>query len=216
MGWRIDPPFERGATWYGGEPILAPNSGDFMGGFNLEGQEFEFEDSQLPNGGYGTGLTVRVRVVRNSASYNILPGQLCYFGTTRYGDNSAVLLGTNVAGLANTEAQYCLPADEFLPPAGVRPGDLFFVVVNGPCLLKTAATPASGTVNISVGQKVVSCTGSGTTDGNEGTVIAQDIASATSDNGLTMAGQINNAIGRAMSATTTTQTGQSILVAVGW
>jgi hypothetical protein len=217
MGWRTDAPFHRGNTWFNGEPILTPPSGQFMGGFNIEGMEYEFEDSQLPNGGYGTGLTVRCRVVRNSGTYNILPGQLVYFGTTRWGDNQPVLLGTNAAGISNVEAQYCYPADEFLPPGGVPPGDLFYVVTNGPCLVKTAATlTGAESVNIAVGQKVVSATGSATTDGNQGAIIAQDIASATSDNGLTLAGQINNAIGRAMSATTTTQTGTSILVAVGW
>jgi hypothetical protein len=216
MGWRIDAPFQRGETWNNGETIQTPRTGDFMGGFNIEGEEYEFEDSQMPRGGYGTGLTVRCRVVRNSATYNILPGQLCAFGATRYGDNAPTLLGTNVSGLSNVEAQYCYPADEFLPPGGVPPGDLFYIVVHGPCLVKTAATPAAGTVNIAVGQKVVSSTGSATTDGNEGAIIAQDIASATTDNGLTVAGQINNAIGRAMSATTTTQTGTAILVAVGW
>jgi hypothetical protein len=214
-------PFQRGETFMNGMTWGLGSSlpsGEQPPGFEYEGREYIWDDSQMTDtGGYGTGLQVVTRVVRNSSDFNILPGQLCTFTETRRGDGATVLLGTNVGGIAEAEATYCYPADEFLPPGGVAPGDLFYIVVEGPCMLKTAKTPSgTETANIAIGQKVVSATASGTTDGNAGAVVAQDIASATSDNGVTVANQIQNAIGRALSATTTNQTGTSILVAVGW
>jgi hypothetical protein len=163
----------------------------------------------LPNGGYGTGLEIVTRVVRNSASHNILPGQLCVFGATRYGDSAPTLLGTNVGEISQATADYAFPADEFLPPGGVPPGDLFYIVVKGPCLVKTAA---SGTVALNVGQKVVASTSTATTDGNAGAVVAQSVSGATGP----LANQIQNAVGRAMSATTSGNTATPVLIAVGW
>jgi hypothetical protein len=48
------PPFERGGTYYRGGAIDASN----LGGVNLEGKEWRFEDNA-----YGTGMFVHVRVV---------------------------------------------------------------------------------------------------------------------------------------------------------
>lgn len=206
-----DAPFRRGETYFNGEQINAPPTGEFLGGYNYEGHEYDFLDEW-----YGSGLNIRVRVLRNSSAYNLLPGQLVTFTGTRVLDSSPVLLGTNAGAVAATEAAYCLPVDELLPAGGVPSGDLFYAVVSGPCLLTTAKSPASGNVNIAIGQKVVSCTGSATTDGNEGAVIGQDLSAATTGPETTIANQINNAVGRALSATTTAQTGTAILVAIGW
>lgn len=211
MGRMDDAPFARGQTWFNGMPINTPPAGEFMAGYNYEGHEYDFLDEW-----YGSGLNIRVRVLRNSAAYNLLPGQLVTFVGTRVLDGSAVLNGTNAGAVAATEASYCLPVDELLPAAGVPSGDLFYAVVYGPCLLTTAKAPPAGNVNITIGQKVVSCTGTGTTDGNEGAVIAQDLSAATTGPETTIANQINNAVGRALSATTTSQTGTAILVAIGW
>lgn len=211
MGRTNEPPFSRGATWYNGDTI--PSSAQLAlcqespGGFNLEGKEYEFEDIA-----YGTGQFVTCRVCRNSAAYNIKPGQLVTFSTARY-DGVTVALGTNTAGISAVEAAWAFPADEFLPPAGVPPGDLFYIIVEGPVLVKTAAT-APGT--ISAGGWVVASTGVTTGDGNEGTVIAQDLSAITDGAETTIAQQIQNRLGRALSAYTSGQTGEPLLIDVGF
>lgn len=204
------PPFERGATWYGtGAVISTPASGDYDGGFQMEGKDYEWEDSMLPNGGYGTGLPVRCRVVRNSTGANILPGQLVSLNAlTRVLDSATVLPGTNADTIARTTAAHSFPADEFLPAAGVQNGDLFWVVISGPCLVKTAN---SGTVTLSVDQKVVCGTMAGTTSADAGNIVAQDTSGATTP----LANQIQNAVGRAMSSCSSNGTGTPILVNVG-
>lgn len=209
MSFPTDPPFQRGSTFYNGETIVTPPSGDFLGGYNLEGLEYTWQDSELPGGGYGTGLLVRCRVVRNSTGGPVLPGQLVSLNaTSRAIDNAAVLPGTNADSIARTTATHGYPADEFLPAAGVPNGDLFYVVVGGPCLMKTAQ---SGTVTLAVDQKVVGGTMAGTTSADAGAIVAQDTSGATS----ALATQIQNAVGRAMSACSSNGTGQPVLVNVG-
>jgi hypothetical protein len=203
------PPFVRGGTFYSGGTISTPVSGDYLGGYNYEGMEFEYEDSQLPNGGYGTGLNVRVRVVRNSTGGPVLPGQLVTLNAVqRVLDLATVLPGTNADSIARTTASHAFPADEFLPTAGVPNGDLFYVVVAGPCLVKSAAT---GTPTVSVDGKMVGGTMAGTTSVDAGGVVVQDTSGATT----ALANQIQNAIGRAMSALTSGQTSTPVLVNIG-
>src|SRR5690348_2512841 len=70
------PPFQRGETFYNGGTI-DPND---LGGVNLEGKEFEFEDDQR-----GTGHRIRVRVVRNVSAGPILPKRLVTFQAANFG-----------------------------------------------------------------------------------------------------------------------------------
>ncbi len=222
MGRENSQPFERGCTWYNGGfiPNFASPPPCYTGppgGFNVEGKEYLFEDGAVGSGtedkGYGTGCYVRVRCVRNNAGFNIKPGQLCTFTTTYVDGVTTVPNGLVVGGVTESLAEYCYPADEFLPPAGVPQGDLFYIVVEGPCLLKLAATLTAG---VSAGQKVVSATASGTTDASAGCIVPQSINEGTDTDNVANANQIQNAIGRAMSAAPSGETGQSILVDIGW
>ncbi len=207
------PPFERGQTFYGlgsGGVVPTPPTNDFLGGFNYEGAEYEWMDSQLPGGGYGTGMNVRCRCVRNSTGINVKPGQLVVLNSvSRVLDSATVLPGTGASAIARTTAAHSFPADEFLPTAGVPNGDLFWVVVSGPCLMKSAAT---GTPTVAVDDKMVCGTMAGTTTVDAGCVVQQDTSGATT----ALATQIQNAIGRAMSALTSGQTSTPVLVNVGW
>lgn len=215
MSWATDPPFERGRTYFNGETISTPPTGEFLGGFNYEGQEFEWEDSQLPNGGYGTGLKVKCRVVRNSTGAAVLPGQMVSLNaTSRVIDSGTVLPGTNADSIIRTTAAHGYPADEFLPTAGVPNGDLFYVVVSGPTLLKTSQ--ATNGATLAVDQKVVSGTMAGTTSVDAGAIVGQSLAAPTDSTSTTnFANQVQNAIGRAMSACSSQGTGQSVLVCIG-
>jgi hypothetical protein len=211
MGRLQDAPFPRGGTYFNGNfvTVPTPDTNEFLGGFNYEGKEYWIEDNDSPGGGYGTGMFVKVRVVRNSTAANILPGQLVQLdATSRVLDSATVLPGTNVNTIIRTTAVYGYPADEYLPAAGVISGDLFYVVIGGPCLMKTALT---GTVTLVIDQKVVSGTMAGTTSADAGNVVAQDLTGATA----TLGAQIQNAVGRAMSAMSSQGTGQPILVNVG-
>jgi hypothetical protein len=138
------PPFELGATWYGGGTI---DTND-LGGVNLEGKEYVFED---PN---GTGHSITVRVVRNGGTTNIKPKRLTPFLSTYY--------GRRCAGHAAVGAVYAFPADPFLPSAGVPPNDLFYIVVKGPTICMVTDSGEA----ISVGDILVALTAStsGTAD----------------------------------------------------
>ncbi len=205
------PPFKRGETFYNNGIVTVPTpaTNDFLGGFNYEGMEYEWEDSQLPGGGYGTGLNTRVRVVRNSTGSVVLPGQLVSLNAVaRVLDSAVVLPGTNADTICRTTAAHGFPADEFLGTAGVPNGDLFYVVVSGPCLMKSAAT---GTPTVSVDGKMVCGTMAGTTSADAGCLVVQDTSGATT----ALAAQIQNAVGRAMSALTASNTSTAVLVNVG-
>ena len=222
-----DQPFSRGETYYNGGTIpnfASPPNGIAItpGGFNLEGKEYEFEDGssaadEMNTPGYGTGMYVKVRAVRNASGFNIKPGQICTFTTTYVDGSTVVPYGICVGGVTDTLAAFGYPADEFLPAAGVPNGDLFYIVVEGPCLLKLAV---SGDVVLVPGQKVVSATGSAasnSSDPNAGTVIGQSIIDTTADpTNVLNANQIQNAIGRAMSQASSEATGTETLVDIGW
>ena len=223
MGRMNDQPFERGSTWYNGEFIpnfstITLTADNMPGGWNLEGKEYEFEDGSSGAGvedkGYNTGFYVKVRRVRNASAVNILPGQLCTLTTTYVDGTTVIPLGRAVGGVCHTLAQGPVyPADEFLPPAGVPPGDLFYIVVEGPCLLKLAAT---GNVATTAGQKVVSSTDANSTGPSAGCVVPQSIAETTDVDNVANASQIQNAIGRAMSQASSNATATGILVDIGW
>jgi hypothetical protein len=225
MGRMNDQPFPRGGTWYGlGQKIpsfagVTLTADNMPGGWNIEGKEYEFEDGAagdegtFPITGYNTGMYVTVRAVRNASQVNILPGQLCFFTTTYVDGVTVVPYGRAVGGYTTTLAQHGYPADEFLPPAGVAPNDLFYIVVDGPCLLNIAANNAAA---ITAGQKVVAQTAAGSTSTEAGQVIGQVINESTDTDNVANANQIQNAIGRAMSAAASTATQGGILVDVGW
>lgn len=222
MGRFNDQPFPRGETWYNGGTIpnfLSPPplySGE-PGGWNVEGKEYEFEDgvsgTGVENKGYGTGFYVRVRCVRNNSGVNILPGQLCTFTTTYVDGTTVKPYGMVIGGVTTTLAEFCYPADEFLPPAGVPQGDLFYIVVDGPCLLQLSN---SGNVVTSAGQKVVSATAGASTGLPAGCIVPQVINETTDVDNVANANQIQNAIGRAMSAASSNATASFILVDIGW
>jgi hypothetical protein len=196
-----DLPFSRGATFFNGETIPSTLvTGDQGGGFNLEGKEYVHEDVT-----YGTGFYVRVRAVRNSSAHNILPGQLVDLSATTNYYSQTVKPGTNVLSQTTTANTYSFPADEFLPAAGVPPGDVFWIVVSGPCQVKTTT---GGTPTLSVFQKVEACSATSYSSVDAGCV--DGITSGAS------ALLFSNAVGRSLQSITSGGTGASVLIGVGW
>lgn len=198
-------PFDRGQTFYNGGTIDTNN----YGGTNLEGHEQWFEDI-VPGGGDGTAITqrtnfkVKCRIVRNVSGIALLPGRLASFQAT------AGNYGNRVDGYATTTAARGYPIDEYLPAAGVPNGDLFWLVMEGPALVKTDL--AGGANNVfSVGTAVVALTAVTSQSTTAGRVAPQDLTGATA----TLAAQIQNFIGYALTAKTTSNTNADMLVAVG-
>ena len=181
------PPFERGCTFSNGNPIDLAN----LGGTNFEGKEYRFEDNK-----YGTGMYVGVRVLRNSATFNLLPGRVGAVDTTQ------VATFAKCNGYTTVASQAGFIIDEFLPPAGVPPGDLFYGIVDGPVKVAGSTVPAE--VTIAVGDPIGAAAGStagGTISGRVSTL-----------GGATSAAAIYNLLGRAMAALTAGQTGAPVLI----
>ena len=182
------PPFDRGTTFHGAsDPIDLAN----LGGPNLEGKEYRFEDTK-----YGTGMYVGVRVLRNSATFNLLPGRVAAVDTTQ----PATFAKCNGYTAVASQAGFII--DEFIPPQGVRPGDLFFGIVDGPVKVAGSLVPAE--VTIAVGDPIGAAAGStagATTSGRVSTL-----------GGATSAAAIYNLLGRAMAALTAGQTGAPVLI----
>lgn len=200
------PPFGRGQTWYGGGTIDVND----LGGQELEGREYEFEDLDYSVQGGApqrTGRRVRVRIVRNMSGIALLPKRLASL------QGSAGVFGARVDGYATVPGQLALPIDEFLPSGGVPHGDLFYVVVKGPALCVVHPDPAAVVADIAVGDRVVAATGAASTAGTDPGNVRAPLAATT---GATMLSQAINFVGYALTArASTTGAGSNILVEVG-
>lgn len=204
-----NPPFERGATFYGGNDIDSNN----LGGENLEGKEYLFEDVPARSlyeetNPRTTGFPVVCRVVRNVSGVALQGKRLVDLKVTGY-------YGRRAAGYARIGAdKFCLPSDEFLPDAGVPNNDLFYVVARGPALIKTAVAGDATNV-IAEGDRLVALTATtaGATTGSTGGKITPAAFTGATE---PLADNIQNQIGTAMSARTTGQTDTDTLVLVGY
>ena len=195
------PPWERGQTYYGGQTIDSNN----LGGIDLEGKEFVFEDidhSVVGAKPKRSGKRVKVRVVRNVGAAALLPKGLASFvaGTT---------YGKRVDGLARTTAAEGYPIDEWLPAAGVPVNDLFYIVVEGPSLVLSDLAAGANNV-ITAGGVLVALTAATSGATTAGRVAPQDLTGATA----LLANQVQNRIGVALSSKTTAETNASILIEV--
>ena len=199
MARNENPPWGRGESFYNGGTI---DSND-LGGVNLEGKEYVFEDVNPTSGVVRSGMYVRCRVVRNAAAAALLPKRLVRLQAT------AVLNGGRVDGYATTTAAEGYPLDEYLPTAGLPVGDLGYIVVDGPATLLTSIADMSA--DIAVGGWVVALSAATSGATTAGRVHPQVLTGATA----LLADQVQNRIGRAMTAKLTTGTAADILVMVG-
>lgn len=184
-------PFKRGATYGAADNTVAKQ---------FEGKEYIHEDNT-----YGTGLYVRVVVCRNNSGAALQPKRAVKFNLT------AGVGFSDVAGYSTVTAEKSGIVDDLiLGTAGVPSGDLFYVVVGGPCLAKTSSQ-AGAENNIAVGDGLHATTGATTGATTAGRVGEALFTGATA----VLAGQLANVVGRAMSAMTTSQTNTDILVNAG-
>ena len=191
-------PFERGTTANTGQTVDSTTLD------NLEGKEYMVEDYSPSTGLNRTGHMVKLRVVRNKAAAALLPKRLVTFSTT------AGKYGNQVTGYADTTAENAYPVDEYLPAAGVAVDDLFYIVVEGPAVVLSDL--AGGATNlVPVGTVLVALTAVTSGATTAGRVAPQDLTGATSPLAL----QVQNRLGYALTARTTSNTDADILVNIG-
>jgi hypothetical protein len=183
-------PFQRGATYGAADETVATH---------LEGREYEHQDQE-----YGTNRTVRVRVVRNRSGATLSGKRAVSYAST------AGKVEIEVSGYARIGSAKAHIVDDFLNANGVPDKDLFYVVVEGPCLAKT---PLEGdALNVfAVGDLLHALTAATTGATTAGRLVAATLTGATS----VLANQIANVVGRALSAKTTANTNADILIHAG-
>jgi hypothetical protein len=197
-----NPPFSRGETFYNGATI---DTND-LGGTNLEGKEWVFEDYDPTTDTTRSNKYVRCRVVRNTSGINLLPKRIAAFELDTTNPDE---YGRRVAGYTTTTSAEGYPIDEYLPAAGVVTNDLFYIVVEGPAVVLTSLSDFGA--NITTGTWVNAITAATSQATTAGRVEDQDITGATN----VLANAILNRIGRALSAATTANTNTDVLIEVG-
>lgn len=209
----------RGETWYEGDtPDTTDNSFETVIGATKVFEDINWGDAGIKS--YRTGARqVVCRLVRNKS------------GATLYGKRLVQIDPTNpnhILGYSITLAQEAYPLDEFLPATGLQDGDLGWIVIKGPAVVKTPFTGAEfQTASIAAGANIIAGThnAASTAAGTTGvpgrasgfTIVAATTAGQFSD----LINAIVNRIGRAMSAITSGQTDSDMLVDVrrdnaGW
>ncbi len=142
-------PFDRGTTYYGSDQAIDLNN---LSAAQLEGIDKEFEDIDFSAASPGakpsrSNLFVIVRCVRNMTGAAVLP-------SLQYTLNAK---GTQLVALAVDTSEPAVVADEFLPAAGARNGDLLWVVIEGPTVVKSPSAgnfPTAVTAKARVGATV--------------------------------------------------------------
>ena len=195
---------KRGATIHG--PVATITAAMIAGVADRVGAEKWFNDENPGSPVTRSKRRTLCRLVKNASGINLKPGRLVRFklGTS----------GCEVDGYTHAIGQgdYAV-VDEFLPSAGVRANDLFWVVLRGPVLAITN-TAGDATGSISQGSLVMAATAaSSQNDTNAGRVSVFSVASPTDATvALQNANNQMNALGRAVSAMTSGQTDTNILI----
>lgn len=175
-----DLPFPIGQMYHGdGTPALADAP-------QLEGKEYWVECVNPNSGGVVdpviTGRRKRVRIVRNINATAMIPKRIAKMSLS----GSGLEFLSQTDGFADTVGQKGYPVDEYLPAAGAPQFALYYIVVEGPA---TVTTAAAGDTTISMSSMVIPST--------NGKVIDQDTTVAA---GAATFNQIQGAIGRAVKA----------------
>lgn len=176
-------PFDIGSTYYG--PTETIDLNNLRGGW-LEGKEVVVPDKH-GRSSERTGFMRKLRIMRNLSGVNLVPKKVIRV--------SAVALSYHgrTDGYTNVVAQRGFAVDEFLPAAGVRNGDLFYAVVEGPCVVKT---PTADNAGIAINDPVTTAVGTSATNADAGYVDKSSYAGATT----ALAAQIQNRLGFALEA----------------
>lgn len=173
---------------------------------HLVGKEYVVEDTVR-----NKGDMVRLRLVKNSSGITLERKRICKFAT-----GSSLGAFKALAGYARLDAERGWPIDELAPSSGVPDGSFTYVVMDGPALCLTSLAGDSRNL-ITEGDFLVSATGATTGATTSGRVQLQNIQAATANAtaGEENSEQIQQAVGRGMTAKTTANTNHDILVWIG-
>jgi len=227
MGMFDNLPFQRGSTYFGVAGGATASTLDDTSAANLVGREYIVQDNT-----YNTGSWVRLRICRNDSGGTLQPSRLVKFAPISVTGESVIGYNQSAAGaltqasvvgyaaIGSTQAQApekTAVVDDLLR-FNVPSFDLFYVVVQGPCLAYASITGADysgGTTanQVSPGDYLHAATGVTTgavTAGNSFAATAGRFAialfgttmGATSGAGPLLFGQFSNILGRAMSSCT--------------
>lgn len=207
------PPFGRGETFYGPDGTIDTNA---LAGGQWEGHVKVFEDVLYSAVGIkpgrnisNDGARVACKVVRNMSGVTLYAGRLVQLDPANPG---------RISGYQNANFNEAYPLDEFLPSTGVRHGDLCYIVIGGPALVKT---PMTGAEFISTSIAAGALLGAGTsnagstqagTTGVPGRAVGNALAAATTHQAGDILNVAINHIGKAISAMTSGQTDSLMLV----
>lgn len=201
-------PFPIGTSYFDGQ-TAETTSGEAI---TLEGKEYNIEDLDYSKTGakpYRTARLRKVMVMRNVSGIALLPKRLAI--PQKAGADGKFYVG-RVDGMcsvgpAGNPSGPCYPIDEFLPAAGVPNNDLFYAVVEGPAMILTGLA-ADATNVFNVGDWVVAATAATSQATTAGRPAPQDLTGATA----ILGNNIQNRIGRALSAVTTSNTNANLLI----
>lgn len=195
--------FDRGATYYG--PVNTIDTSDLRG-IGLEGQirVWDRDDSTSETAQVRYNKQVIGICVRNNASIALLPGRICVWKAANYGkrvDGYGTTTAAHVAGVV----------DDRLPSAGVRNGDLFWLIVKGPCLVRQALSNLAADVAMNDWLYTITAATSQSTTAGRFTRYVGTFAAADTTDGSAFNIQ-KNGIGWAISTSLTSNTNGNVLV----
>lgn len=193
----------RGRTYYGPNVTISSSYGPNIG---LEGQEQSFRDVDYSGGpGILAPRSNRENVcllVRNASGINLLPKRVAKW--------KAGFRNKRVDGYCAIGEEACAGVvDEWLPSAGVRDGDLFWLCVKGPTQVLTDLAGADFNV-INEGDLLVALTAAT----SQATTAGRVKSFVVTSNATFATTAAFNQFGRAMSAKTTANTNNSLLADV--
>lgn len=148
---------------------------------------------------------MKCRIVRNKGTLTLLAKRAVMVGATA----GFVLSSIDGYGFNADPDDIQGVVDEYLPSTGCLPNDLCYIVIEGPSLCLTGLA-ADATNVINVKDRLVALAGTSSGSTTAGRVGTQILTGATAP----LAKQIQNVLGRAMSAKTTTNTNADVLVDV--
>ena len=180
-----DMPFEPGRF------LTAPTAGDTI--LKLLGRRYV---APRRDGAYDNAHRTYMLVQNDAATTLTGPG--CVSFSTTAGEYAY-----KVGAVSGADAAEAYPMDDELPSTGVPDQALFYVITDGPCLIKNLATNSARN-NFAIGDDIVATAG--------GRAVGALYAGLTE---AALANQIKNKLGRAMSASTSDETSASKLIRVG-
>lgn len=192
---------------------------DTTGAFaHLLGREYvcEYLEKDEPKqGGPADGRLCVLRLVKNNSGIALLPKRLAKLDATagKVGVE-AVAYAHECPNAADAAFSRSAGVDEFLPASGVPNGAYFYVVVGGPAMLTMAYTEVG---DIAAGDVLVAQTSNASTAATDaGRVVEMALAGSSATTVyswlLKLALQDGAVVGEALSAVSSSETGEDILV----